>query len=142
MKKYTRTADEDIYIEDRYSKPKEVFKQIAHLLMLDDQKNINSEKNCIDIGTATGEFLSYVRSINEEIQLDGIDRSVNIRRQDLPDAFLANGAIYAVYTNDFISTKSLITSHTVPYVMSNSKSIDIDTKKDVRIVENIIISNC
>jgi CMP-N,N'-diacetyllegionaminic acid synthase len=86
-------------------------------------------------------FKSYY--LNESGFLKGVhnDKTPNMRRQDLPDAFLANGAIYAVYVNDFLNSKSLIPMNTIPYVMSKSKSIDIDTIEDVRIVEDYIKSS-
>jgi CMP-N,N'-diacetyllegionaminic acid synthase len=85
-------------------------------------------------------FKSYY--LNETGFLNGVhnDKSPNMRRQDLPDAFLANGAIYAVYVDSFLEKKSLIPKNTIPYVMSKSKSIDIDTLEDVRIIEEYITS--
>lgn len=75
MKSYTRTADEGIYIENRYRRPKESFKQMCALLHVGDKKNLSAEKSVLDIGCATGELLYYLRTINPDIALRGIEYS-------------------------------------------------------------------
>lgn len=68
---YERTADNSIYLnENRYSEPKESFKQIAALLDL-----ANASGRLLDIGCATGEFLFFVRSLNKDMDLQGVEYS-------------------------------------------------------------------
>ena len=55
------------------------------------------------------------------------------RRQDLPAAYLLNGAIYIARTEWLRETKNFITEETVAYVMSQYNSIDIDTPEDFEI---------
>jgi CMP-N,N'-diacetyllegionaminic acid synthase len=83
-------------------------------------------------------FKSYY--LNQDGFLQGVhsNKSPNMRRQELPDAYLANGAIYATYVDDFLQSKSLIPDRSIPYLMSNEKSIDIDVIEDVEIVEKRI----
>ena len=61
-----------------------------------------------------------------------------MRRQDLPDAFLANGAIYAVYTEVFLKTNSFLPKTTIPYIISKEKSVDIDGIEDIRKAERLM----
>lgn len=77
--------------------------------------------------------------LNKEGFLKGVHNNLtpNLRRQDLPDAFLPNGAIYAVYTEVFLKTNSLLTHTTVPYIMEIKKSVDIDTLEDIKRIEEI-----
>jgi ubiquinone/menaquinone biosynthesis C-methylase UbiE len=75
INKYGRTADEKIYLEDRYDKPKEMIKQVTSLLELDTPAYISKNFKLLDIGGATGEFLYYIRKVNNLIQLDGIEYS-------------------------------------------------------------------
>ena len=75
INKYGRSADEEIYLEDRYEKPKEMIKQIVSLLELDSLSKKSNDIKLLDIGSATGEFLYYIRKINSEITLDGIEFS-------------------------------------------------------------------
>ncbi len=74
-KNYTRTADEDIYASMAYDQPKEAFKQIAALLKLGARKNRMTEKSLLDIGSAAGAFLHYVRTINPVSTLHGVEYS-------------------------------------------------------------------
>lgn len=80
MNNYGRTADDQIYLEDRYEHPKEMIKQIVTLLNLDADLYHSDKFKLLDIGTATGEFLYHIRRVNSKIKLDGIeysDRLVN-----------------------------------------------------------------
>lgn len=62
------------------------------------------------------------------------------RRQDLPEAYALNGAIYLVKVSVFRSQKSLVPQNSLPYIMPVERSIDIDTKFDLDRVEAILKS--
>ena len=83
-------------------------------------------------------FKSYCTT--KEGFLKGVhnDESPNMRRQDLPDAFLANGAIYAIYTEVFLKTNSLLPQTTVPYIMSEEKSVDVDSIEEAKKIYEVI----
>ena len=80
-------------------------------------------------------FKSYY--LNSKGYLQGVhnNESPNMRRQELPDAYLANGAIYACYVDTFLNSNSLIPDRTIPYIMSQENSIDIDCVEDIKLVE-------
>lgn len=59
------------------------------------------------------------------------------RRQDLPDVYLANGAIYIATPDWLRKNKKFITQETLAYVMSETKSLDIDTEFDLMLLNNI-----
>ena len=61
-------------------------------------------------------------------------------RQDLPDLFMPNGAIYIIKTSTFIKNKQLFTPKIVPFIMNAEKSIDLDSLGDLRKVEEILKS--
>jgi len=61
------------------------------------------------------------------------------RRQDLPDVYMSNGAIYITRKDMFIKNKSLISNKTIPYIMTQNKSIDIDSKNDLITAERIML---
>ena len=69
--------------------------------------------------------------------LAGGDRLVSLlpatavtRRQDLPPAYILNGAIYIAEINWLKSSRTFTTHETVGYVMPRARSIDIDTYED------------
>lgn len=72
--------------------------------------------------------------INRKGLLEGlVDRAAPfMNRQQLPPAFYANGAIYIINVKNFLATKNLLTSKTIPFIMPLGKSIDIDSLEDIK----------
>lgn len=109
---------------------------------IDNAISLMIESNATAVISATNigvkPFKSYY--MNKKGFLQGVhnNKSPNMRRQDLPDAYLANGAIYAIYVDEFLKARSLITKKTLPYEMTPEKSIDIDTYEEVLKIENIL----
>lgn len=62
-----------------------------------------------------------------------------LRRQDLPKTYISNGAIYIIKVEEFLKNKSLFTENTLKYVMSEDKSIDIDTLDDLEYLRKILL---
>lgn len=54
-----------------------------------------------------------------------------MRRQDLPVALMPNGAIYIIFREEFLLKESLLSEKTIPYFMSEERSIDIDSIEDL-----------
>jgi CMP-N,N'-diacetyllegionaminic acid synthase len=59
----------------------------------------------------------------------------NVRRQDLPQIFSLNGAVYVAKVSELLRSRSFITPGTVGYRMPKDRSLDIDTEQDFRICE-------
>lgn len=55
-----------------------------------------------------------------------------MNRQLLPSVYMPNGAIYIITRKDFIKFNRLLSDKTVPYTMSPEKSLDLDTKEDLK----------
>lgn len=53
------------------------------------------------------------------------------RRQDLPDAFMSNGAIYIIGIDAFLKAQSFETEHTLFFEMDEIKSQEIDSMEDL-----------
>ncbi len=61
-----------------------------------------------------------------------------MRRQDLPQTFMPNGAIYIIETELFLQSGSLFCEEgTIAYEMSREKSVDVDTMEDILQIEKI-----
>lgn len=52
------------------------------------------------------------------------------RRQDLPSAFIPNGAVYVAYIDWLFKTKSFYGKETACHIMPKERSLDIDTEMD------------
>ena len=59
-------------------------------------------------------------------------------RQNLPNAYLPNGAIYIAKANHFLKQRSFFSKKMALYEMDEKSSLDIDTKKDL-ITANILV---
>ncbi|MDD4496920.1 MAG: acylneuraminate cytidylyltransferase family protein [Methanosarcinaceae archaeon] len=59
------------------------------------------------------------------------DKESQKRRQDLPETYRPNGAIFIAYTEIIKNKKDFVTKKTIPYIMSIERSIDIDTEFDL-----------
>ena len=57
------------------------------------------------------------------------------RRQDLPETFLLNGAIYIVNVNEFLSSGKFIFDDSLSYLMCKQSSIDIDDIMDFKLAQ-------
>jgi CMP-N,N'-diacetyllegionaminic acid synthase len=66
------------------------------------------------------------------------ERMSNARRQDLPPAYLPNGAIYIFGCSDFVARAGFPSNGSLPYVMSGQDSIDIDTREDLARAQRIL----
>lgn len=64
-----------------------------------------------------------------------------MRRQDLPNTYMSNGAIYIVDANDFVDSKSFYSTPCIPFEMQADKSIDIDNQLDLDAAENHLFSS-
>lgn len=56
----------------------------------------------------------------------------SMRRQDLPPAWVLNGAIFAGTTAAFVQQSGFLGAETVAYAMPRERSLDIDTPSDLR----------
>jgi CMP-N,N'-diacetyllegionaminic acid synthase len=60
-----------------------------------------------------------------------VSEPLPVRRQDLPQCYTLNGAIYLARTDYLLKHKSFILPKTVPYVLPPERAIDIDTLDDI-----------
>lgn len=65
--------------------------------------------------------------------------AVSLRRQDLPSAYVLNGAVYAIRAAELTTRRSLFEpGRTVPFVMPIEKSLDVDTWDDIVCANEIL----
>ena len=62
-------------------------------------------------------------------------------RQELPEVFQPNGAIYIIEIKEFLKKKTFFTNKTIHYEMSAEKSIDVDSYDDIIKIENQLKTN-
>jgi CMP-N,N'-diacetyllegionaminic acid synthase len=83
-------------------------------------------------------FKSFVISASGTLESLFDEKLTNARRQDLPVAYIPNGAIYVFRVSDFLEHRGFPSNGSYPFVMSEIDSIDIDTEDDICNVERIL----
>lgn len=56
------------------------------------------------------------------------------RRQELPDVYILNGAVYVAYKEWLMTHKTFLTDRTTAFVMPKERSPDIDTESDLTLL--------
>ncbi len=59
-------------------------------------------------------------------------------RQKLSDIYYENGALYLIKTKVLLEQKTLFPQNTIPYIMSEENSLDIDTEWDMILADLIL----
>ena len=82
----------------------------------------------------------YFRTLDSEGRLQPlIGNAYHIgRRQDLPDVYMINGAVFASQTAFFVEKRTFFTPETVGHVMPQERSVDIDSEKDLAVMEYLV----
>lgn len=74
---------------------------------------------------------SWMFQLNKDSSINSLSKELKIfRRQDLPDVYLINGAMYIASRQFLMQEKSFISKDTLGFVMPAEKSVDIDNLKD------------
>jgi CMP-N-acetylneuraminic acid synthetase len=61
-------------------------------------------------------------------------------RQELPPVYIRNGAMYLTSRESFMTTRSLVGDHVMPYVMPEERSVNIDARKDLLYADYLLSS--
>ena len=66
------------------------------------------------------------------------ERSSNSNRQDLPECYYPNGAIYAFMVKDFDKIGGFPSDGAFPFIMTDRDSVDVDSEADLKTVEKLL----
>jgi len=109
---------------------------------IDQALNLLKSKNKTELVSVSEMHKSPYKSfkINEYGYLDSLfDESLsNARRQDLPTVYIPNGAIYIFSIEKFVNHDGFPSNGSIPYVMGEDDSVDVDTIDDIKNAERIL----
>lgn len=96
----------------------------------------DGKQSCVSI-VQIDKPLHCLYTKNREEQLLPLDRDYNLanRRQDGVSVYAINGAVYVFRPDWFRRQNAFVDSETVAYLMPSARSLDIDTKADLSILE-------
>lgn len=69
------------------------------------------------------------------------EKFLNKRRQELPKFYCPNGAIYITTPDSIRKNKTFIPKRTIPYIMPQERSVDLDTEFDFKLIEFMLNNN-
>lgn len=87
----------------------------------------------------THPFLMRVKKENYLIPFMELPDQKATRRQDLPEVYELNGAIYLTDHHHLMIENSIYTDKVIPYVMDKRSSVDIDDEIDFKLAEVLLI---
>tara|TARA_A100000164_G_C21693779_1_gene670223 strand:+ start:103 stop:807 length:705 start_codon:yes stop_codon:yes gene_type:complete len=76
-------------------------------------------------------------TLNKNKKLKSIfdEKLSNFNRQSLPQTYKANGALYIFRLFNFLKNNSFPSNNSIPYLMNDVESLDVDTYGDIKKVE-------
>lgn len=96
----------------------------------------NNVPACVSV-SKTEKSPTWMFSLENNNLLNPLIKNTNnsARRQDLPEFYNLNGAIYIAEKEWLTAKKTFLTSETIAYIMPQNRSYDIDTENDFIICE-------
>ncbi|MCP4360999.1 MAG: acylneuraminate cytidylyltransferase family protein [Chloroflexi bacterium] len=79
----------------------------------------------------------WTKKVDIDDKLDDFINGSNVytQRQELPVAYAINGAIYLIWSEQFIAHKTFHTAPSYAYCMPQNRSLDIDTEWDLQVAD-------
>jgi CMP-N-acetylneuraminic acid synthetase len=121
-----------------YLQPTSPLRTAAHLTAAAEllEKAGASADGLISVKEGDNKFLKAYRT-SEEGYLAGVVNNdyPNWNRQDLPKIYMPNGAIYIMRAKGFLEKPRFWNEKTIPFVMTEAESADLDSMEDVAELE-------
>lgn len=67
-----------------------------------------------------------------------LERDSSVPRQSLPTVYALNGAFYLTHRNTIMNDRSFLPPRTLPFVMPEERSINLDRKMDLYLLEMLV----
>lgn len=130
-------VEQDPYIV--YMQPTSPLRSARHVDQAVEQMEAQHAHTLVSVvEMAKSPFKSFSVDADGKLQSLFDEKMSNARRQDLPKAYMPNGAIYIFRMSDFLDRAVFPSNGSVPFVMSEEDSIDIDTEEDIRYLEYVL----
>jgi len=118
--------------------PTQPLRQSFHIDEAIEQICDNGFKDIIGVSKVR-EHPILMRNIDGEGYLENLlDVTSTVRRQDFPEVFKVNGAIYINKIDELFNENLSLNDNKIPYIMDSKYDLDIDTYSDIRIFEALI----
>lgn len=133
----TDLASRDPYIV--YLQPTSPLRSAQHIdsaLSEMEKRHVHTLVSVVEL--VKSPFKSFLIDSRGRLQSLFDEKMSNSRRQDLPRAYVPNGAIYIYRLSDFLAREGFPSNGSLPFVMTEEESVDIDTEEDIRYLEQYL----
>lgn len=129
---------DDRYVLLQPTTPLRTGRDIDLCLDLLDKQGKGSVVSIVNVG---GNHPKRMKVIQEGLleNYDGSEEENMMPRQSLDNVYIRNGAIYAGYTRDILDGKGIAARPSLPYIMEEVRSINIDTELDLKLAEMLLL---
>lgn len=115
-----------------YLQPTSPFRHAGHVSEAISMLGPTGPQSLVSVVEASPNPLKSVQIINGEVRTFPFSRPTE-NRQDVPAAFFPNGAIYIFSREAFLNAGDVPIDGSVPFVMDEASSWDVDTTHDLQI---------
>jgi N-acylneuraminate cytidylyltransferase len=84
------------------------------------------------------QWMFYINPVGNKLKNVVENVEIATRRQDLPETYALNGAVYVAEITSFLESETFLTNETTAYIMPEERSLDIDCEIDIKIAEVFI----
>jgi len=79
-----------------------------------------------------------IQKIEDGLVKSYLGKESMVARQSLPTVYALNGAFYITHRDTLVEARTFMPPHTLPFVMPEDRSINLDTMADVYMLEAIL----
>jgi CMP-N,N'-diacetyllegionaminic acid synthase len=116
--------------------PLRTSKHLEKALKLLEKHNASSLVSVVELSKSP--YKSFRLDENGRLESLFDERLSNMRRQDLPPIYIPNGAIYIFRASDFNNRNGFPSNGSIPFIMSERDSIDVDSLEDLIRVKELL----
>ena len=123
-----------------YLQPTSPFRTVKHIDEAIESIMSSKQSNSLISVSIPSKHPYWMKKINKDGFLESFietDKSYN-NRQELPNVFAVNGAIYICKWNVFLKDHSFYKGNCLPFIMDSHSSIDLDTLDDWSFAEYLL----
>jgi N-acylneuraminate cytidylyltransferase/CMP-N,N'-diacetyllegionaminic acid synthase len=115
-----------------YLQPTSPFRTVEHIDSAIENIIKNNDASSLVSVCSPPKHPYWMKLVNQKGFLEELIQTEDIfhNRQELPDVYAINGAIYICKLSVFLSNQTFYKGNCIPFIMSAHSSIDIDNKND------------
>jgi len=120
-----------------YLQPTSPFRNYNHINTCLSKFKKNKNKTLVSIKKLNFSIFKSISLNSNRIHPLFDEKFLTSNRQNFPDVYIPNGAIYIFLVKNFMKNKSIPHKNSIPFLMNEKDSVDIDNISDLRLARNL-----